>query len=134
MDKEERLLSLYARQYHFYRFESMIKTLLMRKSVLKEKIENEGWKELYLYGNDELCELTYEKLSEIIKIGGVIYEGKRERIAIPEKQRIKIESLDDIDKDAIMLIATLRNGNEIRDKLSQFVDRDKIFFINEFLL
>ena len=106
----------------------------MRKSVLKEKIENEGWKELYLYGNDELCELTYEKLSEIIKIGGVIYEGKRERIAIPEKQRIKIESLDDIDKDAIMLIATLRNGNEIRDKLSQFVDRDKFFFINELLL
>lgn len=133
MNIEENLLELYMRDYEIEWYSYHMMGKLLESKWVKKRVELYNLQSLYIYGGGYLGVQLYKAVEDMVNIKAVVDKNGSLSVDIED---IRVISLDDLRKEYSsekIIITPMKYYRVIQNDLLEFIDKDNILFLGEFL-
>lgn len=131
-ENERKIYEEHIRKEELYRLKFELMGMLLDQTVIRSIIANRIWESLYIYGGGYIGIQAYKAFSRFVEIVGIIDRSGGLTIPIDGG---KIYSLEEFVKEddgrSPVVITPIESAQKIYQDLSDNVDEERIYYINE---
>ena len=133
MNEVDKLLDIYAHELDIFSSSYEMMGQMLNREYVKNRIEMFGLSDVYIYGGGYLGIQLYNALKQFVNILSVVDKNGKLLIDIPDIPVISLNEFRSVYEQQRVIISPIKHYKSIYTELIEFVPKDKIIYLGEFI-
>lgn len=136
MSKEpelDRLIEMYATELDFAQTKLNLLTCILNEKTIDQQIARNHIQDIYIYGGGILGLQLSLAVRNKCSLHGIVDKKEKTIVYLPNVPVLSLFAFQQLYKDETVIVTPLKNISEIQSDLSDFVQKDKLIHVVDFL-